>query len=259
MKQGILIVSFGTTYKETREKNIEKLAETVRDNFPDWSIYQAYSSNKVRSILKKRDNITVLSTKEALKQMQEDGITKVTVLPTHIIDGIENNLMKQAVKIESHLFKEVSIADALLGGTKDHKLTADALWQEIKEITKDDPVIFMGHGSSHEADSNYELLESELRTVSGKDIFIATVEGSTTIEAVVERLNAVSPVRGRVLLLPFMLVAGDHATNDMAGEEDSFAALLIEEGYQPECILKGIGEYETIRNIYIRHLREAIG
>lgn len=259
MKRGILIVSFGTTYKETREKNIEKLAETVRDTFPDWVIYQAYSSNKVRSILKKRDDITVLSTKEALIRMQEEGIAKVTVLPTHIIDGIENNLMKQAIETERHLFQEISIANALLEGEKDYKLTANALWQEIKGIANNDPVIFMGHGSSHEADSSYELLELELRAMSGKDIYIATVEGSTTIEAVVERLNAVSSVRGRVLLLPFMLVAGDHATNDMAGDEDSFAALLKEEGYQPECILKGIGEYEAVRNIYIRHLREAIG
>ncbi|MFT4146237.1 MAG: sirohydrochlorin cobaltochelatase [Mobilitalea sp.] len=259
MNQGILIVRFGTTYKETREKNIEKLAETVRDNFPDWSIYQAYSSNKVRSILKERDNITVLSPKEALKQMQADGITKVAVLPTHIIDGIENNLMKQAIKAESHLFQEISVANALLEGEKDHKLTANALWQEIKETANNDPVIFMGHGSSHEADSSYELLEAELRAVSGSDIYIATVEGNTTIEEVLERLNTVSTVKGRVLLLPFMLVAGDHATNDMAGEEDSFAALLIKEGYQPDCILKGIGEYEAIRNIYIRHLRSAIG
>ncbi len=259
MKQGILIVSFGTTYKETREKNIEKLAETVRDNFPDWSIYQAYSSNKVRSILKERDHITVLSTKEALKQMEADGITKVVVLPTHIIDGIENNLMKQEIKAESHLFHEISIANALLEGEKDYKLTANALWQEIKQTAKNDPVIFMGHGSSHEADSSYELLETELRAVSGRDIYLATVEGSITIEEVIGRLNVVSSMRGRVLLLPFMLVAGDHATNDMAGEEDSFAALLIEEGYRPECILKGIGEYEAVRNIYIQHLKAAIG
>ncbi len=259
MKQGILIVSFGTTYKETREKNIERLAATVRENFPDWSIYQAYSSNKVRSILKTRDNIVVNSTREALKQMKADGVNEVAVLPTHIIDGIENNLMKQVIKAESHLFQKVSIASALLEGEEYYKLISKALWQEINELAQDDPVIFMGHGSSHEADGNYEVLEAELRAVSGKEVYIATVEGSTTIEAVVERLNAVSTVKGRVLLLPFMLVAGDHAINDMAGEEDSFASLLIEKGYQPECILKGIGEYAMIRNIYIRHLREAIG
>jgi len=258
MKQGILIVSFGTTYQETREKNIEKIAETVTDIFPDWDIYQAYSSNTVRNILKKRDNIIIPDTQEALKQMSEAGITKVVILPTHIIDGIENNRMKQSIKKCGALFEEIKIARVLLGYEEDYKVTAKALWEDMKDLAEDAPVILMGHGSAHEADQSYEILEQELRFYSKKDIYIATVEGADTIASVIERLNASHAERGRVLLLPFMLVAGDHATNDMAGEEDSFASLLKQEGYEPQCVLKGIGEYESIRNIYIQHLQEAM-
>lgn len=258
MKQGILIVSFGTTYHETREKNIEKIAETVRDMFPDWDIYQAYSSNTVRNILKKRDQIHIPDIMEALKLMKEDGITHVVVLPTHIIDGIENNRMKHLIKEGKSLFEEIKTAGVLLECEEDFKRTSKALWEEIKDIAGDSPVIFMGHGSAHEADQSYEKLERELRKYSNRQIFIATVEGADTIESVIERLNSSCIDRGRVLLLPFMLVAGDHATNDMAGEEDSFASLLIQEGYQPDCVLRGIGEYESIRDIYIQHLKEAM-
>jgi sirohydrochlorin cobaltochelatase len=242
MKQGILIVSFGTTHKDTREKNIEKLSETVRENFPGWKIYQAYSSSIVRSILKKRDNIIIPDIKEALQQMKQEGITHALVLPTHIIDGIENNRMKQTIKSCQELFADIRIANALLGNEEDCKYTARAFWKEIEKTAEDMPVILMGHGSSHEADKFYAMVEKELRSYSGKEIYIATVEGTTAIEDVIKRLNAFPGEKGRVLLLPFMLVAGDHAVNDMAGEEDSFASKLRNAGYEPECILRGMGE-----------------
>ncbi len=261
MNQGILIVSFGTTHKETREKNIEKLVQTVREVFPDRSIYQAYSSNIVRSILKRRDNLIIPNVREALQQMQQEGITQVIILPTHIIDGIENNRMKQTADGCRDLFMDLKLARVLLDNEADCKDTAKALWKEIKAEAGNSPVILMGHGSVNVADRFYSRLETELRSLSGQQIYIATVEGSITIEHVIEKLNASAEKReyekGRVLLLPFMLVAGDHAVNDMAGEEDSFAAKLRDAGYEPECILRGIGEYEEIRRLYIKHLREA--
>lgn len=259
MKKGILIVSFGTTYKETREKNIEKVAETVREQFPDWQVYQAYSSNIVRNILKKRDSLDIPDTGEALLRMKKDGITEVAVLPTHIIDGIENNRMKQAVEECRELFTKTRVAGVLLAQDEDYKDVAKALWEEVKTFAEDSPVIFMGHGSAHEADKSYERLEKELRSYSGKEIYIATVEGSVTIGDIIERMKSLKQEEKNVLLMPFMLVAGDHAVNDMAGEEsDSFVSNLRSEGYKARCILKGLGEYESIRNIYIKHLSKAI-
>ncbi len=259
IKQGILMVSFGTTYRDTREKNIERLAETVREAFPDCELYQAYSSGIVRRILKTRDQILIPGIREALHQMHQEQITHVWVLPTYIIDGIENNKMKQAARECSGLFQEIRIAGALLGREKDIALAAEAIWEEIKKRAGEDPVVFMGHGSAHEADRCYESLEKALQAYSGKEVYIATVEGSVTIASVIERLKARKAEKGRVLLLPLMLVAGDHATNDMAGEGDSYAGILRAEGYDPEYMLKGLGEYEDIRRIYVEHLREMIG
>ncbi len=258
MKKGILMVSFGTTYRDTREKNIERLAEAVRENFPHWKLYQAYSSQRVRNVLEKRDHIRIPGIQEALLEMLQEEITHVAVLPTHVMDGIENNKMKHAVEEVRTLFTEVKIAGALLGGEADIKLVAGAIWEEIKEIAGDDPVVFMGHGSAHEADQCYAELETALRSSSGRELYIATVEGAVNIASVIERLAAEQKGKGRILLLPLMLVAGDHAIHDMAGEEASFASELKAAGYEPECILKGMGEYEGIREIYIEHLRKVI-
>lgn len=262
MKKGILIVSFGTTYRETREKNIERIAETVREANPDCAVYQAYSSDKVGAILRKRDGIVIPGIEEALKQMSESGVSHLTVLPTHIIDGIENNKLKRIVKESSSCFNTEKIAGALLEKEEDYFLTAKALWEELRDLVGDSVLILMGHGSYHEADSSYEKMESALREYSGKEIYIATVEGSTAIEDVISRMNAIYERKQdrrkiHVIITPFMLVAGDHAVNDMAGEENSFLSKVTAEGYDAECILKGLGEYEGIREIYMRHLREA--
>lgn len=258
MKQGILIVSFGTTYRETREKNIEKIAQTVREAFPDWSVYQAYSSNIVRSILEKRDHIIIRDVRETLRQMKRDGISRVAVLPTHLIDGIENGKMKCTIEECRELFSEIKTARVLLGSEADYAAVANSLWGEIGEAAGNDPVILMGHGSPHESDGSYAKLEQQLRDCSGKEIYIATVDGSVAIADVIQKLDVSAQKRKRVLVLPLMLVAGDHAVNDMAGEEDSFASNLRAAGYEPECIRKGIGEYDGIRDLYINHLREVI-
>lgn len=258
MKTGILIVSFGTTYRETREKNIGKIAQVIREKYPQVAVWEAYSSEIVRSVLRERDGIYIPDVKEALCRMRDAGIRKVAVLPTHIIDGIENNRMKQAVKESLEFFDEIQVADALLTRPEDYERTAAALWESVREEAGSDPVIFMGHGSEHEADASYQKFEEALNAYVSNDIYVATVEGSVEIDAVIARLRTSGPKSGRVLVAPFMLVAGDHAENDMAGEEDSFATKLSAAGYEPECLLRGIGEYERIREIYFAHLQSVM-
>lgn len=263
MKKGILIVSFGTTHQETREKNIEKLADTVGENYPDYEIWQAYSSNKVRSILKNRDGIKILDVKEALEQMKKSGVEEVILLPTHIIDGYENHKIKEMAEEYRSSFKRLCIAGALLEKKEDFALAAKALWDSIvcspllKE-TKYEIVIFMGHGTHHEADLSYEKMEQALQEYSQKEVYIATVEGSITIEDVVRKMKEKGNRKKTVLITPFMLVAGDHAVNDMAGEKDSFKSKVEEEGYEAVCLLSGLGEYEKIRDIYMKHLKDAM-
>lgn len=259
MKKGILIVSFGTTYRETREKNIEKIAEEIKNAYPDYEIFQAYSSDRVRSVLSKRDGIDIPDIKTALEQMKKEGITEAFLLPTHIIDGVENNKMKQIAAQFQGDFEKLAIAGALLEEEDDYAEAAQALWSGISPMAEGKIVIFMGHGSSHEADSSYERMEHALRECSGEEIYMATVEGSMTIEAVLEKMGAQKRDESKaVLVTPFMLVAGDHAENDMAGEEDSFYSKLKEKGYETECLVKGIGEYSEIRDVYKRRLEKVM-
>lgn len=258
MKTGILIVSFGTTYRKTREKNIGKIAQVVREKYPGNLVLEAYSSEIVRNVLRERDGIFVPDVKEALCEMRDAQIRRVAVLPTHIIDGIENNRMKQAVEECRPFFDEIKVADALLTSQEDYRKTAAALWESVRDAAGSDPVIFMGHGSEHEADASYQEFENVMNTYAANDIYVATVEGSVDIDTVLARLKTSGRKSGRVLVTPFMLVAGDHAENDMAGEEESFATKLRASGYEPECLLRGIGEYGRIRELYLQHLQCAM-
>lgn len=258
MRLGILVVSFGTTYPKTRAKNIGKIAECVRECYPDALVKEAVSSNIVRTIMRKQEHLPALTITEALEQMKQEGITKAVVLPTHIIDGIENHKMKQAVEECRMLFDEIKVADALLTTEEDYAAAASALWESLKDEAGDCPVILMGHGTAHEADESYRKIERAITGYSHKRVYLATVEGGITIEDVIARMKKEVPAGSRVIVTPFMLVAGDHANNDMAGEEESFASRLREEGYEPECILRGLGEYAAIREIYLGHLRKAL-
>lgn len=277
MKKAILIVSFGTTYPGTRQKNITAIREQVQALYPDVLIEEAVSSTIVRKAMRMREDIEAKSPAEGLEALKEKGATNVVVLPTHIIDGIENHRMKQVVQEYAQDFALIAVADALLATEEDYETVAKALWESLKDEVGDAPLILMGHGTEHAADGSYEIFETAIRNYADHEIYIATVEGAVTIEDVIVRMqkkHASSTNKKmsnqRVVVTPFMLVAGDHANNDMAGgmqeaedgepedgepEEDSFAGKLQVAGYAPDCIIRGIGEYPAIREIYMAHLR----
>ncbi len=258
MKTGILAVSFGTTYRDTREKNIEALVAAVRASYPDCQVYQAYSSGLIRKAVLAREGLAIFGVAEALLRMKEDGVKRVVLMPTHIIDGIENHRMKQAAREHRGDFARMEISDVLLASEADYGKTALALWEGVREEAGRDPVIFMGHGTAHPADESYAKLERELNRLTDNGVYIATVEGAVTISDVAARLGSDGRLCGRILLAPLMLVAGDHARNDMAGEKHSFASKLRALGCRPDCLLRGIGEYEGIRAVYLEHLGRAM-
>ena len=287
-KNAILIVSFGTTYPKTREKNISAIRRLVGNVYPDWTVTEAFSSKIVRAAMKKNEGIEAWSPQEALAHLKEQGYAHVAVLPTHIIDGIENHNLKLAVEEHRTDFVQIEVADALLGKPQDYVDVANALWISLKDEVGDAPLVLMGHGTEHMADSSYAIMENALRACASHPIYIATVEGRITIEDVIRRmkeeLNQVdekqyesvgtdgkpeSDCRNetdqgadrkykRVVVTPFMLVAGDHANHDMAGESASFYSKLKEAGYEPECIIRGIGEYPAVRDVYLAHLRDVM-
>lgn len=258
MKKAVLIVSFGTTYTETRMKNITAIKDQVSMLYPDTIIEEAVSSRIVRNHMNQDEHINAKSPMEALMSLKEHGETSVVVFPTHVIDGIENNKMKNAVEESRFFFEKIIVADALLTNVGDYTDVSRALWESLKETAADSPLIFMGHGTEHAADKSYMIMEQALRSYAEHPVYIATVEGKRTIQDVIKQMKDEGIVNTRVVLAPFMLVAGDHANNDMAGERDSFASILKEEGYAPECVLKGIGEYPAVRQVYLSHLQKAV-
>ena len=206
-----MVVSFGTTYQETREKNIDQMVALVREQYPHYLVEEAYSSSTVRKVLRERDGIAKDDVRQAFCRMRDAGVRRVIVFPTHIIDVIENRRMKQEVTDCAPWFEDVRIADALLKTPEDYQRTAEALWESVAAEAGSSPVIFMGHGSEHAADESYERLECVLAQVTENDVYVATVEGSVTIDDVIGRMKVSRHKSGRVLVAPFMLVAGDHA------------------------------------------------
>lgn len=190
--------------------------------------------------------------------MQAEGVESVTVLPTHLIPGIEAEKVRGEAEAVRERFRRLDVACVLLQTEEDYVPAARALWNGLKTDACGRTVVLMGHGTSHEADESYGKLEQALRDYSGAPVYLATVEGQRTIETVLAQLRKDDPAREKkVLLTTCMLVAGEHAEQDMAGEKDSFRTKLQAAGYETECLLKGIGEYEEIRKRYLEHLRQA--
>ena len=261
MKKAILIVSFGTTYTETRIKNITAIKNQVSMFYPDTIIEEAVSSRIVRNHMKQDEHIDAKSPLEALMSLKEQGVTGVVVFPTHVIDGIENNQMKNAVEQCRTFFEKIVTADALLSNVDDYTDVSKALWESLKEIAGDSPLIFMGHGTEHSADESYMIIEQALRAYARHPVYIATVEGKRTIQDVIRQMKDEGIVNTRVVLAPFMLVAGDHANNDMAGEDDDSWKSMFEADGSFEsvtCQIAGLGRIDTIEQLYVSHTQDAI-
>lgn len=254
MKKGIIITSFGTTYKRTRRLCIESIENRVREEFKDYTVLRAFTSRVVISRLKKRDNIHVDNPTEALEKMRDQGIKEISIQPLLIIEGIEyEKILKEAREfMKGNEDISITVGKPLLSSEIDYKKAVKAL-----ELPGDKSIVFMGHGSDHKTDISYEKLENQIRQDGFHNIFIATVEGEKTIEDVLVHLK--SKAIEEVLLKPFMLVAGDHATNDMASsDEDSWKSILEKNDIKVDTQISGLGEVEGIQDIFIDHLKDIL-
>ena len=256
-KKAILVVSFGTSYHETREKTIDKIEEDIRKANPDCTVYRAWTSKMIIKKLLKRDGIKVNTVTKAMEELIKEGFTQVYIQPTHVLNGIENELMKEdALKYTKH-FHTISFGDPLLTSAEDNNETIFALMEEYKNLGNDEALVFMGHGSTHYANSIYAALDYTFKDLGYSNVFLGTVEAYPSIDTLKKMVRACNVKK--VHLAPFMIVAGDHATNDMSGDdEDSWKRQFEEEGYEVVCHMKGLGEYEKIRQIFLRHLREVM-
>ena len=253
---GILVVSFGTTHTETCNKTIVAIENEIEKHFPSFAVYRAWTSKKVREIVNKRDNLEVLSISEALKQMHRDGIRKVFIQPTHMLDGIENSIMKEEIERVRNLFEHVAVGEPLLSTPRDIETISKIILDEWN-LDDNEVLVYVGHGSNHNANEAYQLINQRLYALGSSKHIIGTMQPAESIHSVLEQLKKF--VDCKIVLAPFMIVSGSHAINELAGDrDDSWKYIFEKEGYHVECILKGLGEFPQVRSMFIEHLKKII-
>ena len=251
MKKAILVVSFGTSYHETRKKTIEVCENKIKESFKDYDFYRAFTSGMIINKLKKRDNMFIDNPSEALEKLYNAGYQEVVVQSLHIICGDEYNKLKDMVAQYEDKFDKISIGRPLLTYIDDYRETVEAVRKDLDKMDIDEAVVFMGHGTEHESHSSYPAIEYMFRDY-GINAFVGTVEGYPELEQVIKKLK--NRNIKTVDLLPFMLVAGDHAINDMASdEEDSWKTILEKEGFNVKVHVKGLGENPYIQEKFKNH------
>ncbi len=246
MEKGILVTSFGTSHKDTRGKTIGAIEEAVKEKYGNDRVERAFTSGMIRKIIEKREGVHTYSHEEGLEALRNKGYSEIITMSTHILKGIEYS------KLSDRYGK---ITEPLLFCDKDYeKIVEDA---EFNNLEGNEALIFMGHGTECEADASYELLQKKYIEAGKGNILIGTVEGRTTIEDIIGKLK--DKGYRKVLLKPFMIVAGDHAKNDMASdEEDSWKTQLENNGFQVEVRLVGMGEYKFIRDMFMEKLEKEL-
>ena len=255
-KTAILVVSFGTSYEETRKKTIEQIEKDLHNAYPEYPLYRAWTSPRIRAKLLKRDGIHIMDIDDAMLQIREDSFRNVVVQPTYVITGFESDAMKQKVMAFEKDFESIIICDSLMVTSQDKKEVCQAMAREYHPGS-DEVLLFMGHGTEHVANELYPEMGQLFKHFGYSNMHMGTVEGDFSIESFLDELEKLHP--DHVHLAPFMIVAGDHATNDMSGEDDdSWKSILEKEGYSVTCTLKGLGEIQAVRDIFIRHTKAGL-
>ena len=256
----ILVVSFGTSYNESRDITIGAIEEAIAEAFPKYEVRRAFTSQIIIDKLKERDGLEIDNVQEALDRAVADGIRTLIVQPTHLMDGYEYTDLAEELEEYESSFDQIVLGAPLLTSDEDFNQVIAAITDATADYVDDETaIVFMGHGT--EADSNevYEKLQEKLTAAGFSDYYIGTVEASPSLEDIRASLKEAGCYK-KVVLEPLMVVAGDHANNDMAGEEeDSWKSVLTADGYEVECLIHGLGENEAIRDIYVSHVQAAMG
>lgn len=257
-KTGILLVAFGSSIPEAQVA-YENIERKTREAFPEIPVRWAFTSQMIRKKLA-GEGKNLDSVAQALSNMVEEGFTHVAVQSLHIIAGEEFHELKQTVRAFGHIpegFQKISLGPPLLGNQKDMERVVSAIMTTLPDQRKpEDAVLLMGHGTPHGANVFYTSLMWQLQ-LQDPNLFLGAVEGFPEITDILPILK--ERKIQKVWLMPFMLVAGDHARNDMAGpEKDSWKSVLNDSGINCEVILRGTGEYDEFVQIWIDHIREAL-
>lgn len=255
-KKGILVVSFGTSYADARAACIDSVVKDIAEAYPDYDVRQAFTSQIIIDKLAERDNIKYDNPEQALAKMKKEGFTEVIVQPLHIIPGLEFNDIEKIVSKYNDSFKKLALGQPILSGIEDYRSAVNALKNQLPALSGNEAVVLVGHGTEHYANACYSCLQSFLQD-EGLSVFVGTIEGYPDLDDVIKKLKAKN-IKA-VTLMPFMLVAGDHAQNDIAGdEEDSWKNILKKEGFMVSTYDHGLGENQAFRAIYVNNVKKAI-
>lgn len=253
----LLVVSFGTSYNDNRRLTIGAIESAMEAAFPDYSVRRGFTSQIIIDHVKRRDNVTIDNVKEALDRAIDNGVKNLVIQPTHLMDGFEYNDLVDEVAGYGDSFEKIAIGKPLLDSDEDFAAVMKAITDATADYDDGETAIcFMGHGT--EADSNqvYGKMQQLLTENGFSNYYIGTVEASPTLDDVLEAVKAGG--YKKVVLRPLMIVAGDHANNDMAGDEEgSWKKAFEDAGYEVECIVEGLGGLEEIQQLFVDHAKAA--
>ena len=276
----LLVVSFGTSFNDSRAEDIGGVEKALQAAYPDWSVRRAFTAQIIINHVQARDDEKIDNMDQALQRAVDNGVKNLVVQPTHLMHGAEYDELTEAVESYKDKFESVTIAEPLLGEVgdsddavnDDKKAVAEAITAEaVKTAGYDDldaaeadgtAFVFMGHGTSHTAKISYSQMQSQMNDLGYDNVFIGTVEGKpedTACEAVIEKIKEAG--YKKVVLRPLMVVAGDHANNDMAGDdEDSWKSQFEASGAfdKIDTQIAGLGEISSIQDLYVAHSKAAI-
>ncbi len=277
----ILVVSFGTSFNESRAVDIKGIEDAIQKAYPDWSVRRAFTAQIIINHVQARDNEKIDNMDQALQRAIDNGVKNLVIQPTHLMHGAEYDELSEAVESYQDKFESVKIAEPLLGAVgsdaaainEDKAAVAETVTAEaVKtagydslDVAKEDHTafVFLGHGTSHTAKVTYSQMQSQMDALGYDNVFIGTVEGEpedTSCEAVIDKVKEAGYTK--IVLRPLMVVAGDHANNDMAGDDDDSWKSMFEASGNFDSVdtqIAGLGGISAIQDIYIAHTGAVIG
>ncbi len=276
----LLVVSFGTSFNDSRAEDIGGIEKALQEAYPDWSVRRAFTAQIIINHVQARDGEKIDNMDQALQRAVDNGVKNLIVQPTHLMHGAEYDELSEAVASYSDKFESVTIAEPLLGevGSADDSVNSDkeavakavtaeavkTAGYENLDAAKEDGTafVFMGHGTSHTAKISYSQMQNQMNALGYDNVFIGTVEGEpedTACEAVIEKIQEAG--YKKVVLRPLMVVAGDHANNDMAGDDDDSWKSQFEASGAFDSIdtqIAGLGQIPVIQDLYVSHTHAAM-
>lgn len=254
----LLVVSFGTSFNDNRRLTIGAIEEAMEKAFPDYSVRRGFTAQIVIDHIQRRGGEVIDNVGQALDRAADNGVKTLIVQPTHLMNGFEYNDVVDEVAQYADAFDRIIMGAPLLTSDEDFRIVAQAMVDVTARYDDGRTAIcFMGHGTEAESNTVYAKMQTVLTDGGHANYFVGTVEAEPSLDTVLELVNAGD--YEKVVLQPMMIVAGDHANNDMAGDdEDTWKTAFERAGYQVECVLKGLGEYEAIQQLLVDHVKDAI-